>query len=277
MSEPKLCPHLASLTPLKPSKLIPLVGQGKKCWYKQALCKLHHHIQGSPQCSGKSRWLCLGSGKVGCGRKSFGKCMMKHYKEMKLKPKSGGGHPVVVMNPITKIIWCYECDCSITEQLQMAQLYPNPSEPFKKDLENMIKLEDEIIRMVMDPDSFRNKAGEIDDKSALVVRLETGKLEEEENGYLGKRSVIALGNMILGSGGGGERAVVKRVKRGESSCSQSSVFGSLNLGNTCFFNSIMQCLSSSRGLVDEYAGRCAEFNEKDEFLRSEFFSIFLLD
>lgn len=52
----------------------------------------------------------------------------------------------------------------------------------------------------------------------------------------------------------------------------ASVFGSSNLGNTCFFNSAMQCLNASRPMVEFYIENYDRFAQNDELLSSIFFN-----
>lgn len=48
-----------------------------------------------------------------------------------------------------------------------------------------------------------------------------------------------------------------------------SVFGSGNLGNTCFFNSAMQCMNATRPLVEQYIDNIERFEEHGPLLKSK--------
>jgi ubiquitin C-terminal hydrolase len=50
-----------------------------------------------------------------------------------------------------------------------------------------------------------------------------------------------------------------------------SVFGSSNLGNTCFFNSAMQCMNATRPLVEQYIDNRERFTNHGELLKSKHF------
>jgi hypothetical protein len=65
---------------------------------------------------------------------------------------------------------------------------------------------------------------------------------------------------------------MKRVRRegeGGSTKNYPSVFGSSNLGNTCFFNSAMQCLNASRPLSEYYISKIEYFSKYDELLKKK--------
>lgn len=49
----------------------------------------------------------------------------------------------------------------------------------------------------------------------------------------------------------------------------SSIFGSSNLGNTCFFNSAMQCMNASRAMVEQYIENHSRFSKYDDLLSSK--------
>jgi ubiquitin C-terminal hydrolase len=49
----------------------------------------------------------------------------------------------------------------------------------------------------------------------------------------------------------------------------ASWFGSSNLGNTCFFNSAMQCLNGTRPLVEAYIANFERFSKNERVLSSK--------
>ena len=74
-----------------------------------------------------------------------------------------------------------------------------------------------------------------------------------------------------------EEAVTAAYSKGKNQVTirPNSVFGLANMGNTCFFNSAMQCLNSCRPFVEQYIDNIERFSKHDGILQREFWALSL--
>lgn len=77
--------------------------------FKDCQNQKHSGTSETPQSS--EVWFCLTCGFIGCDRTSALQCSLKHYEK--------ANHSLSI-NPLTLVIWCYQCDHSIDEMLELA-------------------------------------------------------------------------------------------------------------------------------------------------------------
>jgi uncharacterized UBP type Zn finger protein len=186
-------------------------------------------------------WICLNTLKPLCGRNTEAKCMIKHYEE--------SNHKYNICLSVSKnMIWSYECDDSVQNIIQTAKLF---NENAHED-EEIIGLENffaTVTGAVVD-----YKMGRNDDDSDE----DDGKIVEEEVIENAPKDITQQDDLST---------YVSPSKKYVG----KSVFGSSNLGNTCFFNSAMQCMNATRPLVEQYIENRHRFEENGDLLKSKNF------
>lgn len=157
-------------------------------------------------------WVCLQCGHLGCDRNSKEKHALKHYQT----PRSASH--AVVLNITTWVVWCYACDDEC------------PPESSRKLGECM----EFIKRAAMGEFSNPASSGRKTSTSRPDIPVTVTEFVDEPS--LGKD--------------GEEREKSKQQNRSKNTASSPfsgiplpKVFGLSNLGNTCFFNAVMQNLS----------------------------------
>ncbi|XP_052324728.1 ubiquitin carboxyl-terminal hydrolase 16, partial [Oncorhynchus keta] len=173
-----------------------------------------------------------------CGRTSEDQHAIKHYEKPRSDPHC------LVLSLDNWSVWCYICDDDVqySKTGHLAQLVNNIkkqalSEPRKQSPQrkhSIVKLEDSMIE-----EPQETKAEEKEENTVTQPKENQKKNGKKENG-LKESSSLTRGQKAVGGASSG-------AVGGASSC-PLSVRGLSNLGNTCFFNSVVQALSQTQML-----------------------------
>lgn len=165
-------------------------------------------------------WMCLKCGHRGCGRNSENQHAIKHYET----PRSDPHCLVVSLDNFS--VWCYICDDEVhySRTGHLAQLVTNLKKQTSSDSikrpQKRVKEEDALM--------------EAQQQAETVKEDENEDKENKENGDHQKKNTK-------------KETVGKSQKKNttEEHCGVS-VKGLSNLGNTCFFNAVIQNLSQTQ-------------------------------
>ncbi|XP_076001995.1 ubiquitin carboxyl-terminal hydrolase 16 [Genypterus blacodes] len=179
-------------------------------------------------------WMCLKCGHRGCGRNSENQHAIRHYEVPRSEP-----HCLVVSMDSWNV-WCYICDDDVqySSTGQLAQLVTSlkkqsASEPVKKP-QRRAKEEESSSKDGQQPEPAEAAAPEITTSEQSKDKENKEHKENKENKDQQKK-------------GGKKESVLKSKSSGASEGgSVVSVKGLSNLGNTCFFNAVIQNLSQTQ-------------------------------
>ncbi|XP_035478573.2 ubiquitin carboxyl-terminal hydrolase 16 isoform X1 [Scophthalmus maximus] len=159
-------------------------------------------------------WMCLKCGHRGCGRHSENQHAIKHYET----PRSDPHCLVVSMDNWS--VWCYICDDEVqySKTGHMAQLVTNLKKQTSADPQKIVKEEDIVLEVAQETETVSTEESE--DK------------ENKENKQHQKKNTKNESN--------GKKSSTTEDKVGVP------VKGLSNLGNTCFFNAVIQNLSQTQ-------------------------------
>ncbi|KAM6946084.1 ubiquitin carboxyl-terminal hydrolase 16, partial [Aplochiton taeniatus] len=179
-------------------------------------------------------WACLKCGHIGCGRNSEHQHAIKHYEKPRSDPHC------LVVNMDNWSVWCYICDDDVqySKTGHLAQLVTNLkkqalSEPRTQAPPRKVKVEDKPSE-----EEPVNETPETQDTKTPPVnsiqRSEPVKTEEKENQERQTKK-------------GTKKEIGLKGQKSPATGSSSgvSVKGLSNLGNTCFFNAVVQNLAQT--------------------------------
>uniref|UniRef100_A0A4W6E273 Ubiquitin carboxyl-terminal hydrolase 16 n=1 Tax=Lates calcarifer TaxID=8187 RepID=A0A4W6E273_LATCA len=162
-------------------------------------------------------WMCLKCGHRGCGRNAEQQHAIKHYET----PRSDTHCLVVSMDNWS--VWCYMCDDEVqySRTGHLAQLVTNLKKQISWEVYHHLKEENSLL--------------EVEQKTEAVKAEESEDKENKENNKDNQRK-----NTKKESVGKSQNSSTTENKGGVS------VKGLSNLGNTCFFNAVIQNLSQTQ-------------------------------
>jgi ubiquitin C-terminal hydrolase len=142
----------------------------------------------------------------------------------------------VVVYPVSGVVWCYECETDLNEYYEaLEDKDAKPVAAFVKSMEEIIqKLHSSKVKVKMQTNS------------QLMEQVRPGLYKELHSS--------------------------KAPKKEEVICPKE-IFGIENIGNTCFFNSVIQALNANRPMVDHYIQHLESYTNMDAAAKKKTYMI----
>uniref|UniRef100_A0A182M065 Ubiquitin carboxyl-terminal hydrolase n=1 Tax=Anopheles culicifacies TaxID=139723 RepID=A0A182M065_9DIPT len=222
-----------------------------EAWFKKDCSKcMVAHIQepskvfSDASCEAPTLWLCLKCGTQLCGRKQ-NQHALKHY----TVPRSD--IHALAMNTTTMDVWCYSCNVAVDpyakpKLLELVELIKREVTKVRfSDTANTCTTEmqtklrdttDSVRNMVIDVlQSTTNNSYDVPDAAKFKDSDQTGE-QKTDNATGSNQSNVPSSTNVRPI-----RNIIASLPR---------VRGLSNLGNTCFFNAVLQCLARTPYLLD---------------------------
>ncbi|XP_065084616.1 ubiquitin carboxyl-terminal hydrolase 16/45 [Ochlerotatus camptorhynchus] len=189
-------------------------------------------------------WLCLQCGTQLCGRYR-NQHALAHYKTPRSEPHS------VAMNTTEFKVWCYQCDYEVNPKLvpklaDCVEFVKREAEKAKDGPPAITNIEQKLLATVDDLRAVMGDAMPIPIASGSTVTSSTMGLASGQNRPKGTNSIAPLTtpnyrDLRLDIYRDPNAAIIDGLPR---------VRGLSNLGNTCFYNAVLQCLARTPFLLD---------------------------
>lgn len=230
----KVCPHIVKSVSLnavkKALKGVTVLGECQACINNKPTPLGPTSDDGDNEFAEPTTWLCLLCGNQGCDRYSKNQHALLHFKAPRSDRHS------LVLNLTTWVIWCYDCDDEIV------------TESNKKLLE--------CVNFVRKQAGVSLKSIPKQLAGASEGPEESNELSNtKENGKDGQCGLPKIGGETPRRLPAEEEKLRQAAKTASEASAKNAVLtlprlkGLSNLGNTCFFNAIMQNLSQTQWLT----------------------------
>ncbi|KAL2613811.1 hypothetical protein R1flu_025503 [Riccia fluitans] len=223
--------------------------------------------------SSQKLWICLWCGHAGCGAGNSGLGGVNGSNKFVAKQGVVGRghawqhwlqlkHPMVMLCGDEFMSWCFQCEAS--HEHNRTEGETKSSELESQRVSEANTLDSEMSAEIETRESPEVESGKsAEDKEDASVALTRDELLQQCADLVQKKLVEQATEVKELSAGGPQQEDEKSRSGGvipeEAAKPKRVIKGLLNLGNTCFFNSVMQNLLGLEILRDHFLGESAEF------------------